>query len=120
MESTLKALLKFSKSDSDFTIENVKEVLGPIYSEYMTFADILQVVHNAYMTKLITEPRFEVSKHKSDGLIFAPLKGSSRLDFYCVKLTDTFTIEQFYTSILIQMLNDFRFSRVDWCKEELA
>ena len=118
MDKTLKSLLVYSKTTGDtFTWQNVRfGCLGALYHYDMALIDVVRVVFKAH-EQLQSEQRFHVSI--SEPLIFAPVLGPSRLKDFPL-MHDTFDIEQFYNAILNKMMNDFRFSSVGWCREELG
>lgn len=101
----------------------VTVVLKPLYHDDMRIMDVIHVLLKAY-EEAREYKQFEMPCHGGgnwvESLLLAPVKGNSSVDLWGPKSKDTqYTVEQFYESMAMQMLNDLRFTRVDWMKEEL-
>jgi len=121
--STLKALLVFSKQpDLEFNYESVKQCLVPLYHEEMKLLDVLQILYSAYV-EMITQPKFGCNKLAGvQKIIFGPIHGSNCLGnngIFGPSAEDKFTVAEFYDKMIYQVINQFRFSKIDWCSEYL-
>lgn len=119
---TLKALLYFSKRHSgSYTIEAMRTCLGPIYHNEMRLKDILIVMYNA-LDEMLGIPQFEVPKNRTIYLeiIMSPFDGTVPLGDKIItgpQLEDKFSVAEFYTKIITDMMHRFMLSKVDWCRD---
>lgn len=120
---TVKALLIYSKQTNvDISLASVHNCLREIYHPEMQLKDVIVVLLSA-ITELTSIPQFEVPS-KSFLLLkiaAAPIEGTSCLgnNIFGPTKTDKFTVEEFYDSMIKQMLYTFRFSNVAWCSAYL-
>lgn len=120
---TVKALLRFTKqTDVEISLASVHNCLREIYHPDMLLKDVIVVLLSA-IQELSSIPQFETPS-KSFLLMkvaAAPIEGTSCLGntMFGPNRTDKFTVEEFYDSMIKQMLYVFRFSNVAWCSEYL-
>lgn len=120
---TVKALLIFSKqSDVELNLTSVHTCLRQLYHPDMLLKDVLVVMLSA-IKELSEVTQFEVPSQSFllMKIAAAPIEGTSCLgnNIFGPTTTDTFTVEQFYDSMIKQILYTFRFSNVAWCKDYL-
>ena len=127
ISETALALLRHTKRVSTYfaqesVIEELREVLGPIYHPKMKLLDMLRVTLNALL-EIKKEPRFQISD--SDfimELLKAPIRQvelklhgtRETIDEHALTLTDVIT------SQIIHMLQVIRMANVGWCRETLS
>lgn len=123
MNTTLKTLLNYSKQErigNDWNV--VADALNPIYGFTPSLYQVVNIVVAAY-SEVLTEPRYELgspSIHQLTALLMSPISGfQSMASWGTPKITESFTVEQFYTCMINHMISNFRITRVDWCIEEL-
>jgi len=119
---TLKALLAYSKTATPlFTIRSLTEVLEPLYYPDLTLVDVVSILVTVY-EEALGEPRLEMSPASKAGiqLVLAPLKllpvqpNSSAEQ----KAETFYTLEQFYDSLVTQIMNGLRVATVNWIPAE--
>lgn len=120
---TVKALLIYSKqTDVEIGLASVHNCLRQLYHPDMLLKDVLVVLLSA-IKELSSIPQFETPSQSFllMKIAAAPIEGTSCLgnNIFGPTTTDTFTVEQFYDSMIKQILYTFRFSNVAWCKEYL-
>lgn len=121
---TLCELLRFSKRHAEsFTVESLRECLGPLYHNNMRLKDILIVMDNAFR-EMIQIKEFEIGARPTLYLeiIMAPFNGIVPLGesiIFGPKPDEKFTIEEFYNKIIADYMHKFMQTRVDWCREYL-
>ncbi len=120
MDTTLKALLKYAKFETEpnLTWKGLRDnVLAEIYHPDMTLENVLQVCLTAYQYAA-AEPRFELAFRHDPmrHLMVAPL------DYIKDPWSDktTWSIEGFYDVIILRLMIELRLTRVDWCADELT
>jgi hypothetical protein len=120
---TVKALLIFTKqTDVELSLVSLHNCLRDVYHPDMRLKDVIVVLLSA-IEELSSIPQFETPS-KSFILMkvaAAPLEGTSCLGnaIFGPNRTDVFTVEQFYDSMIKQILYTFRFTNVGWCKDYL-
>ena len=123
LSKTMVALLNYAKQKHiDYGGYGLTFALKDIYpiDHNSNLTDLLNIFIKAYC-ELINEPRFEISTSKESvvdkiqKVILAPLKDSK----YQIITHRQYTHMEFYDSIIKAMFNDFRLSRVDWCRNQL-
>lgn len=120
---TVKALLLYTKdSNAVLSLDSVKVCLGEIYHPEMALDDVIVVLCSA-TRELVTEPRFKTPSptYLIPKIVKAPIQGTSSLGdrIFGPSKEEKFTVEEFYNSMIVELLNQFRFSTVDWCSEYL-
>lgn len=126
MDSTLLALLRYTKTrplaENAFSWTTLRDnLLAEIYHPEMRMMDVLQVVLAAW-TQAAGEPRFRLQGHEKAlrELLLAPVSGHFALRWPGVQdLSEPYTVEQFYASLLKRMLSDIMLARVDWCRDQV-
>ena len=114
---TLRILLHFSKRHKEeFTIQSLREVLGPHYHPSMRLKDILIVMDNAFR-EMLEIKEFEAGKRPTIylELIMSPFDGIFPLGesiLFGPKLEDKFTIEEFYNKIISNYMHKFRMTNI--------
>lgn len=121
LDETLKVLLEYTKRTEEVTFEwkELAGVLGPLYYHDMKLIDVLSILITTY-EKVLMEPRFELPgrHHAVYDIVVAPVEGTFSVDLWGPKdLHNTYTVEQFYTSIIKKMLSDIRLTNVGWLRE---
>lgn len=120
---TVMTLLRFTKQENiELNLNSVHNCLGELYHPDMSIMDVISVLLTA-IEELTSIPQFETPS-KSILLVrvaSAPIFGTSCLGatMFGPKKTDKFSIEEFYDSMVKQILYIFRFSKVAWCNEYL-
>lgn len=116
IDPTLKALMLYAKKADELTVEGVTKVLRPIYSDDIRILDVVRIIIYAWQ-KALSEPRFAM-RRRDDAvidLLMAPVKGFHAVELWGPKnLETTYSVEQYYTSVIKAVLSDLRFTRVDW------
>lgn len=82
----------------------------------MPLSDVVTIVLAAY-GEALAEKRFQLGnpQYAARDLILAPIKGSSAVEWRGpASLQTKYSVEQFFNSILKQMLTELSLSRVDW------
>ena len=120
---TVKALLVFTKQpDVELSLTTVHNLLRQIYHPDMLLKDVLVVLLSA-LQEVTSIPQFETPgiSFLTMKLAVAPIEGTSCLGstLFGPNKTDTFTVEEFYDSIIKQVLCVFRFTNVLWCSDYL-
>lgn len=120
---TVKALLVFTKrSELELNLETVLDCLREIYHPEMKLKDVIVVLLNA-LQEITSIPQFESPSvsYLALKIASAPIQGTSCLGEHPFgpNRTDKFTVEEFYDSMIKELLNVFRFSNVGWCREYL-
>lgn len=111
-------MVESKKEEQPSDWNGVARVLAPMYSQDMLILDVVHVMMDAYV-KASSEPRFA---HIFDmtKLVTAPVWGFFNVNFpQWTGANTSVTVEKFYNSIVMYIWSQFRFMRVDWCKEEL-
>lgn len=118
IDSTVKALLIYAKKEgSSFNWHDiVNNCLGELYSRDMKLADVVHVVNKAYQ-KLCEEVRFETT-YNCEKIMLSPIHSHST-SYLGYQITNSLTIEEFYNRIVIFIMYEFMFARIDWRREEL-
>jgi len=122
LSKTSLVLLLYSKSDiegnkSPTEWEDIRAILASHYGSTLRFIDILNIVLTSYF-ELLTEPRFELNSDKYIDLLLAPIKGYSSIELYGPNTLETsYSVEQFYISMMRHILSNLRIARTDWCEE---
>ena len=115
---TVLALLRFTKQpEVELNLQSVHNCLRELYHPDMLLKDVIVVLLSA-IKELSSIPQFEVpcQSFLITKLALAPLEGTSCLGgMFGPKKQDTYTVEEFYDSIIKQLLYVFRFSNVAWC-----
>lgn len=107
-------LLKFSKSNIDeFSYMELHNYLAPIYHTDMKLDNVMAILLQS-LHEVINETKFKISYGDKflNQIILSPLK----LDLW---KTPANKIELMYNTMIVEILNGFRFTTIDWCKEEL-
>jgi hypothetical protein len=122
MDKTLKALLLYSKQqEQDLHWKSiVKNCLGELYNYDMKQSDVLFIISRE-LQFMSTEKKFQSNFHLDD-LLLAPtnwLYNNNITVNRNVLSADIMSIEGFYDSIICYIMSKFRYSRVDWCRDEL-
>lgn len=120
---TLRAVLLFAKAPGqEFSFDSVREMLASLYSDNMRIIDVLIVLNRA-MEDVLGEPRFcrQSASVEYFNLLTAPIRSNFKLgdQFSGPGMEDSFTIEEYLTSILHQMMSFFMLTNVGWCREYL-
>lgn len=120
---TVRALLRFTKQpDVELNLDSVHNCLRAIYHPDMLLKDVIVVLLSA-IKELSSIKQFETPSESFLLLKIAaaPIEGTSCLgkNIFGPSKTDLFTVEQFYDSMIKQILYTFRFSNVAWCKDYL-
>lgn len=121
---TLRILLRLSKRhDEPFTIETLRDCLGPIYHDNMRLKDILIVMDTAFR-EMIKIKQFEIGARPTLYLeiIMSPFNGIFPLGesiLFGPKLEDKFTIQQFYDKIISDYMHKFMMTNIGWCRDYL-
>lgn len=119
---TLRILLHFSKRNKEeFTIQSLRECLGPHYHPSMRLKDILIVMDNAFR-EMLDNKEFEAGKRPTIylELIMSPFDGIFPLGesiLFGPKLEDKFTIEEFYNKIISNYMHKFMMANIGWCRD---
>ena len=123
ISNTTLTLLKYSKQmEFDNTWQGIAKVLAPIYYSDMKLQDVMHVLIKAY-SEIISNSKFETGRAGGtsviETLLFAPVKGHFSVDMYGPKNLETsYTVEQFYGSMLKHVVSEFRLARTDWLDME--
>lgn len=116
--STLIALLRFAKRTAAYDWKSVAGALEPLFFSDMGLADVVSLVLAAY-EEAVSEVRFELGnpQYKARELLLAPIKGYCAIETGGPRdLQTRYSVEEFYNSLLHQMLSELRLARVDWCE----
>lgn len=121
LSKTLKLLLDYSKAKVSEDVNNpfdwkiLASILGPFYHHDMKLVDVVRIILKAY-EEAILEKRFEMPSPTIERILLAPIDGMCAIDHLGVyRNVDTkYSIEQFYNAMLTRLMNDLRFTRVDW------
>lgn len=121
MSPRLLALLKFFKSDVEFTgWEQIPQVLGDLYHPNMTFEIAFGHLLAAYR-EAAAEPRFQISSdvHGVESLLLAPIHGHHALgDHGMVALNSKATVEEFYGAVIWQIRDILTcYTNIGWCRD---
>jgi hypothetical protein len=120
ISETLTAVLKYAKAeDTSYEWKDLAKMLGPLYFYDLRILDVLSILTTVY-EEARNEPRFELPGRHRDiyEMITAPVSGTFSIDLWGPKSPETtYTVEQFYSSIIKKMLSDLRFTRQDWFKQ---
>ena len=118
VSSTTWLLLKYAKSnrpaDEVFNYKSVKRVLVNRYHPDMQLYDVMSILLSV-VTDVQNEPRFELH-YGSEFLnrcLLSPLKTPLFLE------DAPSTPEEVYDNIIREIMYGLRFTRVDWCREQL-
>ena len=120
---TVKALLLYTKqSEVELGIESVKVCLGELYHPEMALSDVITVLCSVTL-ELVSTPEFKTPHlgHIVSVIVKAPIEGTNSLGgkIFGPDKEEKFTVEEFYNSMIVQLLNIFRFSDIGWCREYL-
>jgi len=124
MDNTLITLLRFAKKTpaAEVTWQTVSEALEPVYGFDLNLVDVLETVMPAY-GEAFNEKRFELGDPQwaSRKLLLSPIKGFNSIAgvLGAVKLDSQYTVEQFYNSMIKEIISELRITRTDWCKDIL-
>lgn len=116
------ALLIFSKTDTSpdaFRWTDVAKALGELYHPVMTVETALHHLVQAFQ-EMGEDARFEIDVNAKSmpPLLLAPVKGPHSVDWLGPKsLSTSYTVEQFYNSMVSYMMSYMRLARVDWLFE---
>ncbi len=116
ISATLLNLLRFSKRSNECTWQNIAEVLEPQFFRDMPLPDVVTIVLAAY-GEALAEKRFQMGNphYAARDLILAPIKGSCAVEWRGpASLQTQYSVEEFFNSILKQMVTELSLSRVDW------
>jgi hypothetical protein len=119
ISDTLRVVLLHTKAEhTTFEWKELAGVLEPLYYHDLKMLDVLAILTTVY-EEARAEPKFEMPGQHNGmfDLIVAPVKGHFSIDLWGPKSPDvTYTVDQFYTAIIKQMLSDLRLTRVDWLR----
>ena len=124
LNSTTIALLRYAKRNlrGDKVLwQEVVAALTPVYGFEMPLEDLMQVLLREY-GEVLNEKRFQIGSADtaSRNLILAPIKGHFAVEFLGPKsLEAKYSVEEFYNSMVREMVSAFRVARIDWCRDEV-
>jgi hypothetical protein len=108
-------LLKYSKSENSvFSFQELGTALSDMYHPDMELIGVVHILIES-LQEIINEPRFKV--HYGPGImkkvILAPIDRS----YFIPEPT---SLLEMYELMICEIMNAFRFTTVDWCKEKLV
>lgn len=125
ISTTLNTLLKYVKTeqkDEPVTWKSlVEHVLGNLYNYNMQQLDVIRIVFKAY-NEAMEEDRFNLPTHTCMlQVLCAPITGFHAIDnnygiLGTSYIEDKYTVEQFYDSMLKQMMSDLYMTNIGWLR----
>lgn len=123
ISARLVALLKYAKQRHEWNgWRSVAEALGDLYHPEMTLRVAVHHAVEAYK-EVLDEPQFEIgnpSVHWEE-LLLAPILGSSSVELMGPSSMEaSYTVEQFYNSMILKIFGVLTITRIDWCRDQLG
>jgi hypothetical protein len=114
--------LKLSKTGEykNLNFDSLSTMVEPLYGVKLSNLDLVNTVVSSYV-EVLADPRFEIGTiHKLQKLLTAPASGFFSLQKLPTNMfsSSTFTLEQFYWSMIESIFAELQVTKTNWLEDE--